>query len=81
VLQVHYLEIWLVPQSVDLSPKEGYTASNLDKTHLGYKIVKGTLCSSFWSLHQQNLFRFIEIGDIAIFVYTSPEITGTGSMS
>lgn len=80
---VHDLQIRLIPQVVDLCPEKRNTPSCLHEAQplstvypspsVGFSILRDRVI-------QDNLFRFIEIGDVAGGVDTSSEISGTGSV-
>jgi hypothetical protein len=67
------LKIWLVTQSVDLSPENWDTAADLDKAQRrGSLIWVGLRCDG------GNLFRLVEVGNVAIMVYAAPEVPRAG---
>jgi hypothetical protein len=63
------LKIWLITQSVDLSPENWDTAADLDKTQRCGSLIQVGLG---WD--GGNLFRLVEVGNVAIMVDATPEV-------
>jgi hypothetical protein len=67
------LKIWLVTQSVDLSPENWNTAADLDKTQ-----CRGSLVQVSLGWYGGNLFRLVEVGNVTIIVDATPEVPSAG---
>jgi hypothetical protein len=73
VFQIHNQQIWLVSQIVDLRPEKRDASAYLYETEPSYVSTR----TPSWLLNEKDLLRFIEVGDIAVMVYTATKEPGT----
>jgi len=78
------LQVWLVTQVVDFCPEERNASSHLHKAQ-AFAAVDST--SSCWLavgrewIEEDNLFRLVEIRDVALDIDSSGEVSSSDAMS
>ena len=77
VLEVHDLQVWLVPQRIDLRPEQRDAAPDLHKAQLNTRFVAIAICG----LDDQDLLSLDEVGNMAVAVDTTTEVARAGSVA
>lgn len=86
VFAIHDEQVGLIPKGIDFSPKHGYTSACLDKAQLRGSLdhsktaVAGLRDGALVVLYinEDDLLRFVEVGDVAELVDTAREVTSAG---
>jgi hypothetical protein len=83
IAQLHNLEIGLVPQIINLSPIDRYTAPRLGITepNLSLDAARRSDALLILRIEEEDLLRFVKVGNVTLAIDAATEVARAGAVA